>query len=276
MLLAVGCGDDKIRVFDVAAEKALPDRVLDTGSPVRCLTWSADGRTLAAGLESGEFVLSKLVDGETVEQRASSSFHMIVSIAWHPQNRRLLAVGDEEGLLWIWDLQRMAPLYGRIDRRLESFRGMVTGNAELSELITTGAIRLVERSVGRCSELAWSPDGGQIAVAENGVEIWDFHQSEGLRWSGSLPPATGAARGSGGGDASALGPITAIAWHPLGRSLAVGTSGGRVVVYDVTSGRQVREYRAPAEVASLAFSRRGRHLAAGSRDGTLTVWEFGR
>jgi WD40 repeat protein len=207
-----------------------------------------------------------------VQQRASSSFHAITSIAWHPREPRLLAVGDEEGLLWVWDLKRMAPLHGRIERRLDSFRGMVSGNAELRELITTGSVRLVDRPVSRCHQLAWSPNGGQIAAAENGVEIWDFHRVEGLRWSGSLPSGAGPASGM----ASAPGSITTVAWHPLGRSLAMGTSGGRVIVCDVTGGRQIREFRAPAGVGSVAWSRRGRHLAAGSRDGTLTVWEFGR
>ncbi len=276
MLLAVGCGDDNIRIFDLDAETALPSRYVGTASPVACLAWSRDGKTLGAGLESGEFVLSKLVDGETVQRRAASSFHTITSIAWHPRDSRLLAVADEEGLLWIWDVERMAPLFGRIDRRLDSFRGMVTGNPELRELITTGSIRLVDRPVSPCYELAWSPDGDQIAVAENGVEIWDFHQSEGLRWAVSLPLSGAAAAGPGSGNPGSLGSITTVAWHPLGRSLAMGTSGGRVIVCDVSNRRQLREFRAPAEVGSVAFSRRGRHLAAGSRDGTLTVWEFGR
>jgi WD40 repeat protein len=276
ILLAVGCADANIRIFDVAAERTSPSRYVQTGSPVCCLAWSRDGETLAAGLESGEFVLSKSVDGETVQRRTSSSFHTITSIAWHPRESRLLVTGDEEGLIWIWDLKRMAPLHGRIDRQLDSFRGMVTRNADLRRLITTGSLQLVDRPVSRCDELAWSPDGGQIAAVENGGEIWDFHQTRGLHWSISLPPAGTATGGPGGSDPGALGSITTVAWHPLGRSLAMGTSGGRVLVHDMTGGRQIREFRAPAEVGSVAWSRRGRHLAAGSRDGTLTVWEFGR
>jgi WD40 repeat protein len=270
MLLATGCDDDKLRIFDAASQQELPTGVVDTGSPVACLAWSGDGKTLAAGLQSGEFLLVKSVEDESGEQRASSSFHTITSIAWHPQNPRLLAVGDEEGLLWIWDLQRMAPVSGRIDRQLDSFRGMVSGNAELNKLITTGSIRLTERRVRPCRQLAWSPDGGRIAVAEDGAEVWAFRRVEGLRWMTSLPSDD--ARRSG--LASAPGPITTVAWHPLGRSLALGAGDGQVIVCDVTNGQPVRQFRAPAEVGSVAFSRRGRHLAAGSRDGTLTVWEF--
>jgi WD40 repeat protein len=149
---------------------------------------------------------------------------------------------------------------------------MVTQNAKLRELITTGSVRLVDRPVSRCHQLAWSPNGNQIAVAENGVEIWNFHHTEGLRWATGLPPSTGRESSA----ASAFGSITSVAWHPLGRSLAMGASGGRVIVFEVTGGRQISQFQAPAEVESVAWSQRGRHLAAGSRDGTLTVWEFGR
>ena len=274
VLIAVASSDHNIRVFDVGTETHGPE-YFDAESPVSCLTWSPDGESLAAGLASGELAVCNSAGAEGF-QKCASGFSAISSIAWHPSLTRLLVLGDEEGLVWVWDLRRGKPAFGRIDANLDSFRGMISGNPELRDLLSSGLLRLVSRPAGRCYQLAWSPDGDQLAVAENGIEIWDFDPVDGLRWSRSLTEGATAPASGQNGSSNAPATFNTLAWHPGGRSLAGGTAGGRVIVFDVVTGGRVGEFRAPAEVGSVGWSRRGRHLAAGSADGTLTVWAFGR
>jgi WD40 repeat protein len=269
LLLAVAGQDEKLRVFNLAVESGLP-RQVEAGSPVGCLTWSPDGERLAAGLESGELLVCGPPGKETDDQgrrRTSTSVHAVTAIAWHPEGRHVLAVGDEDGLVWIWDLRRFVPAFGRVDVHADSFRGMVTANADLRDLIVNGSLRLVSRRATRCHALAWAPKGDRLVVVEDAIEVWDFDRTRGLQSSISLPT---------GHDPGAATGFTCVAWHPGGRSLAAGASDGRVVVFDLLSGQSIREYQAPAGVGSIAWNRRGRHLAAGSNDGTLTVWEFDR
>ncbi len=268
-LIAVAGSDQKLRLFNAAASSGLPQE-LEAGSPVRCIDWSPNGTNLAAGLASGELcVFGPSKEGPGV-RRATSSFQGICGVAWHPENRRQVALADEEGLVWIWETGRFLPVFGRIDVRLDSFRGMITGNPELREMLSNGELRVVNRPAGPCRGLAWAGDGDRLAVMENGIEIWEYHHLRGLRWSLALPAAGSALTG---------GPVsefTALAWHPGDRSLAAGTDDGRVIVFDVLTGQPIREFRAPSAVTSVGWSRRGRHLTAGSRDGSLTVWGFER
>jgi WD40 repeat protein len=279
-LIAVAGTDQKVRLFDAAASSGLPQQ-FEVGSPVRCVDWSPDGKHLAAGLASGELcVLGPSKDGTNV-RRAPSSFQGICGVAWRPENPRLVAVADEEGLVWIWDVGRFLPVYGRVDMHLKSFRGMVSGNAELREMLANGSLRVVSRPAGSCRGLAWASDGDRLAIAQNGIEVWEYSGTRGLRWSLSLP-ATRPNRRQGLGGVFP-GPMsepartfTSLAWHPGARSLAAGTEDGRVIVFDVLTGQAICEFRAPSAVTCVSWSRPGRHLAAGSNDGSLTLWGFER
>jgi WD40 repeat protein len=70
------------------------------------------------------------------------------------------------------------------------------------------------------------------------------------------------------------GIVTALAYAPDGRSLATGSTDGRVKLWDAFAGREIREYvwlRQGMWLSSLAFSGDGKLLAAGFR-GEVIVW----
>ena len=81
-------------------------------------------------------------------------------------------------------------------------------------------------------------------------------------WDVALGRPVAMLRGSGG-------PVTAVAFHPDGRSLATAAAGGPkgrpiVTLWDLASGRAIRTFEAgPDPVQALAFSGDGRRLAAG-------------
>ncbi len=65
-----------------------------------------------------------------------------------------------------------------------------------------------------------------------------------------------------------------LAFSPDGRTLASGSYGGAVRLWDVTTGRNLAVLLGHTTlVSTVAFSRDGRTLASGSWDGTVRVWD---
>jgi len=64
------------------------------------------------------------------------------------------------------------------------------------------------------------------------------------------------------------------AFHPNGNWVALGTTDGAIVIWDVSTGRELRRMKEhTGMVASVDFSADGSLLASGSADKTVIVWE---
>lgn len=72
------------------------------------------------------------------------------------------------------------------------------------------------------------------------------------------------------------GPVNALAFHPDGKRLAVGTSGGSILIWDTDKheliGAPFTGHR--DAVTSVAFSPGGELLASGSADRTIRFWRI--
>lgn len=72
--------------------------------------------------------------------------------------------------------------------------------------------------------------------------------------------------------------FTALGIHPDGNLVAVGTSGGSILVYDVRAGAIVAplesEGSAPFTVNTLSFSENGYHLAAPDSLSSVAIWDL--
>lgn len=72
-------------------------------------------------------------------------------------------------------------------------------------------------------------------------------------------------------------PLTAIAWAPDGRHLAVANYQGMIELWDLIAGRRRYVYsRHDAVVSALSWSPDSRHLASASWDGTVQIWATDR
>jgi WD40 repeat protein len=70
------------------------------------------------------------------------------------------------------------------------------------------------------------------------------------------------------------GRVLSVAFSPGGRTLASGSEDKTIILWDVSTGQQIRTLEGHAGwVSSVVFSPDGRTLASGSSDGSIILWE---
>lgn len=75
--------------------------------------------------------------------------------------------------------------------------------------------------------------------------------------------------------AAAASPCNSVAWSPDGQWLASGHNDGKVYLWEVAKGHEIRRFRDHRDViSSIVFAPDGRHLYAGSFDRTVCLWEI--
>ena len=110
-------------------------------------------------------------------------------------------------------------------------------------------------------DLAFSPDGSQLVVADGGsrLQVWDTRT-----WEKRFDfPITG------------IEALTALAFAPGGTTLAVGSQGGEVLLWNLaehTLGDL--QARGLSKVTSLAFSPTGSFLLAAFENGAIHLWRL--
>jgi len=281
---------------------------------VRSVAFSSNGKTLAAGYDSGYRPASGVsVSGvllfDVARRRRlgvplTGPEGVINSVAFSPDGRTLAAgyeeydSGDGRGGVVLWDVARRERL---VDQWLAVAEGDVVSVAFSPDGKTLAAgcrrtirvgggvvlwdvvrrERLVDQPLavaeGGVESIAFSPDGKTLAAGyDGGVVLWDVARRERLV---DQPLAV------------AEGGVESIAFSPDGKTLAAGGNGG-VVLWDVV--RRERLVDQPLAVAgrrvvSVAFSPNGKTLAAGCRrtirdggnlevrrDGGVVLWDVVR
>jgi len=287
--LALGAVNGSIDIADPsgAAFVAGPRRATVPLCPgLTTLAWDDNGIRLAVGVSTGgkgSRMLggrSKLADNvfifrpepysTSVPGHFACSQGAVTALAWHPRQSDLLAVGDDQGVIWVLNVgAAVFPVCGRAEKESDArrFLGVVFGRGKNMPSARTP---IVEGLGDHCYHMAWSPDGDRLAAVCQTVELWDFAATQGFR------------RATVNLDEVARPPMSwrAAAWHSDGNLLALGgfrvktAGGGRVVVYDVQAGAAVAVLPCPGNVTDVAFHRYGRYLVAGCDDGTVLAWKW--
>ncbi|HEX7737954.1 MAG TPA: serine/threonine-protein kinase [Ktedonobacteraceae bacterium] len=211
---------------------------------VQTVAWSPDGQYIAS---AGDTNTVQVWNANTGEHIFSYQGHAgyVTMLAWSPDSS-VLASGGSDKTIQIWQ-----PTNGR--RRL-TYRG----------------------HNGSLSALAWSPDGTTVfsicrpqernkrgePVYRTAIAVWDT--------------TTGRDLGPSTPEALAMSTLTAVAWSPDGRYIALGGSDACVHVYRWEWGFKIEPFAFrdhTRHIRSIAWSPDGKRIASGSDDSCVLVWD---
>ncbi|HEY1820809.1 MAG TPA: TIR domain-containing protein [Trebonia sp.] len=275
-VVVTGDQSGTIRVWDQATGDQLT-QLTGRGGPVFRLLASHDGLTFAAGGSAGTLLLLSAggfgsagfgFGGFSVTELAGHTGR-VYALDFHP-DQPLLASGDTDGGVRLWDLAARAPR-----AVLASHPGAVYGltfspdGSRLASACSDGLVRITEVADGRVShELTahrssvwrplFRPDGGQLATASNDgtVRLWDA--------------ATGQSRHLLRGHGRR---VTSVTFSADGGLLAAGDNDGVVRVWDPVTGQRRQELTgAGGRLVSAVFGPAGPLLATASSDGGVYLW----
>jgi serine/threonine protein kinase len=241
--------------------------------PVWSVSFSPDGRTLATGSDDASL---RLWDAATGEGLATLTGHDgVVFTVNFAHSGEFLVSGSGDGSIRVWDVRyrkelatlRQENVNGSVrrvaispdDRTIAAGRN--TPNVEIWDLDTRTPKKALPGHNGTILAIAFATDGKTLATgdARGNIRFWD--------------PATGAERAGFSGDRLGL---RALAFSPDRQTLAsAGTNDKDVKLWKV----ETREKTAilsggpEADLLCVAFSRDGSLLAAGRRDGSVTIWD---
>jgi WD40 repeat protein len=246
-LLASAGWDRTLRLWDAASGQLL--RTINAHSHnINSVVFSPDGRYLASGSYDPRHLGIPYDDTIKVWNVATGKQLGILegqpdginSVAFSPDGR-LLAGGSDNGKIMLWEVAT--------GKQLRTIRGRPSFH------IGSRAIYSNVESV------AFSPSSKLVAAsAGRTVNIWDVRTGQ---LTGSL---------IGQSDSITLS-ITSLSFSHNGRVLAGGSFGGAVILWDISTRKQLRDMKGHSKtVQSVAFSLNDNIIASGSRDGTIKLW----
>lgn len=261
-----GSSDATLLVWDL--ETGIPRPMLGHVSTIHCVCYSPDGEFAASGSEEGVFKVWEVSSGRVLKSvRAHEA--RIQSIHWEGDT---LFTGAADYRIGVWQVDgRRVTLKGW----LQGHRRGVTDVATLrsgAEIVSTGADRAVclwhtEQAhptaihhAGSVRSIAFSEKGEWVVTGSRDGTVWVRDATNGervLRLMGH----------EGGVQCVAFAP------SPAKGVLSVGTD-GTARVWDLGSGKEIAVIAAhDVPISTCGYSRDGRLLFTGARDGLVKVWD---
>jgi WD40 repeat protein len=253
----------------------------ETHSVLRAVTFSPDGKALAAGGDNRAVILWDAETHRKVGEKYLLDFGEEGNIDFSWQGQTLATVaGREPPRLWAWDGGSFKEL-GRlkVNAGTEIYRVVLSPDGKL--LLTIGRAgdgtwmltlwdvaskKVLERFTPEGSAVrsaAFSPDGSRIAAAlsEGTLKVWDGAMRREL-FTVTLDRSQAVLRGS-----------KALAFSPDGRVFMAGLGDGHIKAWDLSTKGEVASTLAhPDGVNSVTFSPDGRTFATGGSDRSVKLW----
>jgi WD40 repeat protein len=241
-ILAVGCESGAIQLWDkdvwmgVRSGGHTPAVLRAHTGPVTALAWS--GTTLLSGGADGKIVFISMPGGKTVRTIAANG--IVRALAVSPDGKRLAWAAED-------------PAFNLVD--------IASGN---------GVTRLAGHH-DWVTALAFNARGDRLASGslDGSVRVWDPTTAKPL-----LTITAKAATPPPKAPPAPQNAVSAMAFSPDGKLLAVGGSDTQVHLFNVADGKAVRSMPGhTGPITALAFYPGGSVLASGSKDRTARLWE---
>ena len=264
-LIAAGCEDGKVKVWDSATLKTVATLQDQSNSICRELRFAPAGNVLATSY-GAKITLWDTASLNRVREISLGQFS-VNNFAYSPDGKFLAVSADESPILFC-DATTGEKLFS-----LPEGSGPVAFSRDGTSIATGGgslkiwnvASRRLIRSIGSGEPwgLCLSADGGTVFLSTyQGVDLWNV--ADGAHET-VLSPDSG---------------IGKLSLSPDGRLLACGSAGGRgrIVLWNWNERQLLRDFygHKSAGIQGLAFTPDGGILVSGSSDGTVRLWSTER
>jgi hypothetical protein len=263
--LASASYDHTVKIWDPTSGRNLQTLQGHSG-PVSSVAFSPDGKLLATGSQDGTAVLWDAGNGRPLHTLRAQP-NSVLSVSFSPEGQRL-ATGSEDGTAEIWDATSGQQLRTLWDvENSHSVRSLAFIDGKRLAIAGNG-IRIWDTSSTRESVaissnpygifgVAFNPHGRFLVVA--GSETVRILSADGGREWGKFYTGSG------------LAP--SVAFSPDGERVATASENWATIWTE--NGIELQSFRGHSEpVVSVAFSPDGKFLATGSWDKTVKLWDL--
>lgn len=306
--IATASADGTVKIWE-AGDSGAPVRLLGHSGAITSVRFSHDGRHLVTGSQDKTAIVW---DVHTRKQIASLGPHgaWVGETSFSPDNKRIVTTSwDHTTRIWEAATQRELLTFAEHDAWVSSARFSPSGKrivsasgdgiAKVWDASSGNVLLHLEGDPSGILSVAFSPSGRRIVTGNSdGIAlVWDadhgtLEQSlrghrEPIRSVGFSPDGRYIVTGSD--DSTCIvweaksgrlafrlighsGPVNSTAFSADSNRIVTSGEDKAVKVWEATSGGEVLSIRGTQGVGAATFSPDGQQIAAGFKDGTVTIW----